>query len=221
MAALIRWNPSSDLINLHSQMDQLFGELSEAWRSPQQRGGNVVSAAFLPVDIERTDDAIVIRASVPGFEPDEVDITVENGVLTIDAQHEEEDEQSEGDMIRRERYVGRLYRQIVLGDGVRGEEAEASFENGELVVRVPLEQKQQPRRVRVSGRSRRGKSDGNGSGAQADGQQSGQSGQSEQSGTAAQGEANLTGSAEQSGASGSTSGTPETAGSGASQSGAR
>jgi HSP20 family protein len=189
MAALIRWNPSSDLINLHSQMDQLFGELSEAWRGPQ-RGSNVVSAAFLPVDIERTDDAIVIRASVPGFEPDEVDITVENGVLTIDAQHEEEDEQTEGNVLRRERYVGRLYRQIVLGDGVRGEEAEASFDNGELTIRVPLEQKQQPRRVRVSGRSRRGKSDGNGSAQSSGEQQSGEQQRGEQQselpGTAAQ-----------------------------------
>jgi HSP20 family protein len=152
MAGLIRWSPSSDLINLHSQMDQLFGELTEAWRGPQ-RGRDISTAAFLPVDIERTDDAIVIRASVPGFDPDEVEVTVDDSVLTINAQHEQEDEQTEGNMIRRERYVGRLYRQIALGDGVRGEEAEAGFENGELTIRVPLAAKPQPKRVRVSGRS--------------------------------------------------------------------
>ena len=149
---MIRWNPQSDLVNLHSEMDRLFGELTEnlGMRSRPADGGG--RAAFLPVDIERASDAIVIRASVPGFKPDEVNVTVDSGVLTIDAKHEQEQERKEGDVIRRERHSGRLYRQIQLGDGVRSDETSASFENGELVVRVPLVAKTEPKKIPVQGR---------------------------------------------------------------------
>jgi HSP20 family protein len=160
MAALIRWNPASDLVNLHSEMDRLFGELTESMgMRPRGSGrGGDSAPAFLPVDIERADDAIVIRASVPGFKPEEVSVTVDSGVLTIDAQHSEESEQTEGDVIRRERYTGRLYRQILLGDGVRGDEASATFQDGELIVRVPLEAKTEPKKIPVQASSGNGRS---------------------------------------------------------------
>jgi HSP20 family protein len=93
--ALIRWNPSSDLMNIHSEMDRLFGDLTEGMRA-QGNGGRGEASAILPVDIERTDDALVIYASVPGFSPDEVDVTVDNGVLTIDARHHRRVNRSRG-----------------------------------------------------------------------------------------------------------------------------
>ena len=86
--ALIRWNPGTELMNLHSEMDRLFEELAgDMGRARWTKGNGGTAQAFLPVDIERTDDALVIRASVPGFNPDEVSVTVDQGILTIDAQH--------------------------------------------------------------------------------------------------------------------------------------
>jgi HSP20 family protein len=150
--AIIRWNPASDLINLHGELDRIFGDLAEGLVPRGQGGGTRMLPAFLPVDIERNDRELLIRASVPGFKPEEVNVTVDNGVLTIDARHEEEREEKDGDggnVVRRERYTGRLYRQIALGDGVDSENVNARFENGELVVAVPLAQRPQPRRIPV------------------------------------------------------------------------
>jgi HSP20 family protein len=151
--AIIRWNPASDLVNLHSELDRIFSDLTEGLVAPRGQGGgdgrNV--PAFLPVDIERSDSALTIRASVPGFKPEEVSVTVDNGMLTIDARHEEEREDRERNVIRRERFTGRLYRQIALGEGVDSENVNARFENGELVITVPLTQRPQPRRIPVQG----------------------------------------------------------------------
>ncbi|HEY2702627.1 MAG TPA: Hsp20/alpha crystallin family protein, partial [Candidatus Dormibacteraeota bacterium] len=99
--------------------------------------------------VERTDDALIVRASVPGFDPDEVTVTVDQGVLTIEAQHQQEDEKREQNFVRRERFVGRMYRQIALPQEVKGDQTRAEFSNGVLTVTIPLEQKSEPRRIPV------------------------------------------------------------------------
>jgi HSP20 family protein len=147
--AVIRWNPGSELINLHSEMDRLFGELTDVLTPARMMRGGGDAQAFLPVDIERTEQALVIRASVPGFTPEEVNVTVDQGVVTIDAQHREEREKKEKNYLRQERFTGRLHRQILLGQEVDGDGARATFENGVLTVTVPLTQHPQPRRITV------------------------------------------------------------------------
>jgi HSP20 family protein len=151
--AIIRWNPASDLVNLHSELDRIFSDLTEGLMGPRGQGGGDGHnlPAFLPVDIERTDKGLVIRASVPGFKPEEVNVSMDNGVLTIDATHTEERENRDEkrNVLRRERYTGRLYRQIAIGDGADSEKVQARFENGELVVTVPLAQRPEPRRIQV------------------------------------------------------------------------
>jgi HSP20 family protein len=151
--AIIRWNPASDLVNLHSELDRLFGDLTEGLVSPRgQEGGGRMMPAFLPIDVERGERDITIRASVPGFKPEEVSVTVDAGILTIDARHDEEREEKDKEgknVVRRERYTGRLYRQISLGEGIDAEKVQARFENGELIISVPLSQRPQPRRIQV------------------------------------------------------------------------
>lgn len=151
--ALIRWNPASELLNLHAEMDRLFNEVFQGLGLPSLTtgagDGQGVGSAFLPVDIERTDNALVIHASVPGFKPEEVNVTVENGVLTIDAQHTQEQESKDRNWIRRERFSGRLYRQVALGEGVDEGAATATFANGVLTVTVPLVAKPEPKRIPV------------------------------------------------------------------------
>ena len=148
--ALIRWNPGTELMNLQSEMGRLFEELAGDMGMARWTNGNGGTAqAFLPVDIERTDNALVIRASVPGFNPDEVSVTVDQGILTIDAQHQEEKEKKEKNYIRQERFSGRLYRQIALGQDVKGDEAKATFATGVLTVTVPLAKRSEPRKIPV------------------------------------------------------------------------
>jgi HSP20 family protein len=138
--ALIRWNPGTDIFNLLNEMTEL---------TPQgtREGGQM---AFVPLDIKRTDNGIEIKASLPGFQPDEVNVTVENGILTVDARKVDEREEKEGDFIRRERFTGRLYRQVYLGDQVNGEAAQASFQDGVLSITVPMTKKPEPRKIPVA-----------------------------------------------------------------------
>jgi HSP20 family protein len=148
--AVIRWNPTSDLMNLHSEMDRIFNDAWQGFGLTPRRGPNGQGAAeYLPLDIERTDDAIVVHAPVPGYTPDEVSVTVDSGVLTIDAEHRDQAERKERSWIRQERFSGRLYRQIGLGEGVDGDQARASFQNGVLSVTLPLVQRPEPKKIPV------------------------------------------------------------------------
>ena len=144
---IVRWNPWGELFNLHNQMDELFSSLT-----PASGGTNGGERGYvqLPVDIRQTDEAFVIEASVPGFKPDEVEVTFDDGVLTIKGQHDEEQEQKQGEWVRRERRLASVYRQVGLPAEVRAEEISASFQNGVLQVNVPRAQRAQPKRIHVT-----------------------------------------------------------------------
>jgi HSP20 family protein len=77
--AMVRWNPWGELSSLHEQMDQLF---QQVFGDPLTRGDGGAHAA-LPVDIRQADGSYILEASVPGFKPDEVEVTYDDGILTI------------------------------------------------------------------------------------------------------------------------------------------
>lgn len=148
MAALTRWNPWSDLFSLHDQMDQLFNEAFGGSALARRNGGE--AALTLPIDIRQTDEAYVLEASVPGFKPEDVEVTLDQNVLTIQGTQRQESEEEKGGWVRRERRTGSFRRQVVLPAEVRAEEISASFEHGVLTVTVPRAQKAQPRRIPVA-----------------------------------------------------------------------
>jgi HSP20 family protein len=141
--ALVRWNPWGELFDLHSQMDQLFQSLTTDTPS---NGGQYTN---LPVDIRQSDEAYTIEASVAGFRPEDVEVTFDEGVLTIRGQRKSEQEQKQGSYVRRERKMTSVYRQISLPAEVRADEISANFEHGVLTITVPRAQKAQPKRIQV------------------------------------------------------------------------
>ncbi|HZS14241.1 MAG TPA: Hsp20/alpha crystallin family protein [Candidatus Dormibacteraeota bacterium] len=149
MAALTRWNPWNELFSLHDQMDQLFNEAFGSTVAPRRNGGGE-PAMTLPIDIRQTEEAFVLEASVPGFAPEDVEVTVDQNVLTVQGSRKQESEEARGGWIRRERRTGSFHRQVVLPAEVRAEEITASFQNGVLTVTVPRAQKAQPKRIPVS-----------------------------------------------------------------------
>jgi len=93
-----------------------------------------------PVDIEETDDAVVVRASVPGFQPDEIQVTTADGDLIIQGAQDDgaKSESSEESRYHvRERRAGRFYRRVPLPVRTTAAGAGARYENGVLTVRVP------------------------------------------------------------------------------------
>ncbi|HSP65936.1 MAG TPA: Hsp20/alpha crystallin family protein [Candidatus Deferrimicrobium sp.] len=143
--ALVRWNPWSDLFSLHSQMDELF---QSTIPQPESRNGG--EHFSLPVDIRQSDEAFTIEASVPGFTPENVEVTFEEGVLSIKGTYSDEHEKTGAGYVRRERRTGSVYRQIGLPAEVRADEISAAFQNGVLTVTVPRAAKTQPKRIPVN-----------------------------------------------------------------------
>jgi HSP20 family protein len=143
--ALARWNPWGQLFNLHDQMDQIFGQSFNQTLMPA--GTPTVT---LPLDIRQTDEAYFIEASVPGFAPDEVEVTLDENVLTIRGEHRQEKDETRSGYVRRERRHTSVLRQVGLPSEVKADEISAGFENGVLTVEVPRAQKAQPRRIEVN-----------------------------------------------------------------------
>jgi HSP20 family protein len=94
-------------------------------------------------------EALLVRVDLPGLAADEIDVTVEDGLLTVDAERRQEDvEEGEG-FIRSELTYGTFFRTIQLPDGADEENIEAVVRNGVLEIRVPIEKRAQGRRVNV------------------------------------------------------------------------
>lgn len=104
----------------------------------------------LPLDIRQTEEAFWIDASVPGFRPEDVEITLDEKVLTIRGTPRQEDDAQRGRYVQRERQLSSVYRQVGLAAEVKVEEITASFENGVLSVMVPRAKKAQPKRIPVT-----------------------------------------------------------------------
>lgn len=143
--AVVRWNPWNDLFDLHAQVDHLFQPLT-----PASASRNGVEYTALPVDIQQTDGAFVVEASVPGFKPGDVEVNFEDGVLTIAGRRAANETTKDATYLRRERRSTAVFRQVGLPAEVRAEDITASFENGVLRITVPRAQKAQPKRIPVT-----------------------------------------------------------------------
>ena len=142
--AVVRWNPWNDIFDLHTQMDHLFQPAA----ATTSRNG--VEYTSLPVDIRQTDAAFFVEASVPGFAPDDVEVTFEDGVLTIAGRRTSTETSKDTTYVRRERRSTSVFRQIGLPSEVRAQDITATFENGVLRVEIPRTQKAAPQRIPVT-----------------------------------------------------------------------
>ena len=144
--AIARWSPFQELTSLHSSMDRLFGDMSEG----NTNGGTMEMPTFrLPVDISETDNGYVIKAPVPGFKPEEVQVSLTDGVLSITAEHREEKTDQKKNYLRREVAYGNFERLIALPNDVQDDNIKATFNNGVLEIEVPRAPKPQPKRIEV------------------------------------------------------------------------
>ena len=144
---LIRWNPETDL--LRHRMDRLFNQMLNTPWSPAQTE-DVTNRGFLPaVDIRETDDALVLTAELPGLTKEDVNITLENNVLTLAGERSFEKE-SKGETFHRiERSYGAFSRSFTLPANVKTEKVEALFGDGLLQVTLPKVEESKPRKIEI------------------------------------------------------------------------
>lgn len=142
-----RPSPFSELVTLRQAMDRLFDDTvfrpSTAW------SGTGVDAR-LPLDVRTTKDALLVDASLPGIRPEDVEITVENGTLTIKAEDRAEQVRDQEGWVVREISRGSVMRTVTLPTGLEADKAEATFEHGILHLRIPRAEQLKPRQIRIS-----------------------------------------------------------------------
>jgi HSP20 family protein len=143
--AIVRYEPWAVVNRLHQSLDQFFNETlsaPEASSSP--------SVAWVPrVDIHEEKDRFVVLADVPGVEPKDIDITAENGVLTVRGERRSEKRETDNGYERVERVSGTFLRRFTLPEGANTESIKARQTNGVLEVTIPKAAAIQPRRISI------------------------------------------------------------------------
>jgi HSP20 family protein len=138
--------PIGDLVSLRHAMDRLFDD-----SFVRARGWTFGEAATsLPLDITSTADALRVDAALPGVRPEDVEITVEDGTLTIRAESSTETESGEGETLVREIRRGAVSRVVTLPAGLEADKATATFEHGVLHLTLPRAEAVKPRQIRIS-----------------------------------------------------------------------
>ena len=128
---LQKWDPFVEMRNMQENMNRL-------WRGFGSRDNdNGIESWAVPLDVVQEGDNIVVHASMPGIKPDDINVTVENDVLTIKGESKSETEQRNGNYLMRERRVGSFHRSLRLPDTVDSEHAETKYEHGVLTVTFP------------------------------------------------------------------------------------
>ncbi len=145
MASLIKWEPLSDLVSLRDAMDRLFEDSFVRTRGlPSVWGGE-----GLALDMYETADSVVIKSSVPGITPEDIDITITGNVLTIKGESKMEEKVEKANYIRQERRYGAFQRSVTLPESVVADKAEATYENGVLTLSIPKAEESKPRTIKV------------------------------------------------------------------------
>jgi HSP20 family protein len=144
--AVERWDPFREMVSLRDAMNSL---LQESFVRPGglQGGGGT---ATLPLDVKETDHEFVVKASLPGVKPEDVQITVHGDTVTIRGESKAVEEKKGETWHMRERRYGSFQRSVSLGTPVDSDKANAKFEHGELTLTIPKSEKARPRQIKVS-----------------------------------------------------------------------
>ena len=142
---LTRWDPVQEMLSLRNAMDRMldtnYNNLDNTSR-PLAWG--------LPLDVSETDDAFVVKASIPGVNPDDVEITFTDNVLTIKGEVKGEEEIKDARYHLRERRYGSFVRSVSLGSRIDNDKIKASYENGVLTLTLPKASEVKPKRIAIT-----------------------------------------------------------------------
>ncbi|HYM96771.1 MAG TPA: Hsp20/alpha crystallin family protein [Candidatus Sulfotelmatobacter sp.] len=139
------WSPTADMRSAHRAMDRLFEQFFGE-QAPEANGSGPATY-YLPVDVFENDEAYTLVASVPGYRQDQVEITFEDGILSIKARAEEH--KAPGRWLRQERPYGSFVRRLEVPQQVETGKISADFENGVLTITVPKTAKPQPVKIQI------------------------------------------------------------------------
>ena len=146
---IVRWEPFRDLVGLQERMNQLFDNAFRGTRGAEDDwalGGSWAPA----VDIYEQDGNIVLKAELPGVEPKDVDVRVENNVLTLTGERKFDNEVKRDNYHRVERAYGTFARSFSLPNSVDATKVQADYKDGVLTIKLPLREEVKPRQIKVN-----------------------------------------------------------------------
>jgi HSP20 family protein len=147
--AIERWDPFREAVSLRDAMNSL---LQDSFVRPfaGQAGG---TAAALPLDISENENEFVVKASLPGVRPDDVQITVHGDTLTIRGESKSEEEKKGHTWHLRERRFGAFQRSVSLAVPIDADKAQAQYDHGVLTLTLPKAEQARPKQIKVGGGS--------------------------------------------------------------------
>jgi HSP20 family protein len=145
MATITRWDPFQDMLSLREAMNQL---MEESFVRPTAGPG---AKNFVPaLDLSENAEGYLVEAALPGLKPEDVEITVENNVLTIKGETRQEVDDKQRNFHRVERRFGAFQRTIGLPSTVKADQIQASLTNGVLRLEIPKAEEVKPRKISVN-----------------------------------------------------------------------
>ncbi len=142
MSNLIRWEPMREIMPLREAMDRLF---DDAFTRPISLIGTTIPA----IDLYQTNDAVVVKAALPGFKPEDVQVSVTGDVLTLRGEYKQDEEQKNATYHIREHRYQSFERSVMLPTQVETEKAKADFENGILTIVLPKSEEVKPKTITI------------------------------------------------------------------------
>jgi HSP20 family protein len=149
--AITRYRDPASLFGLQ-RLNRILDEAFSGAGFPEQ-GSVITSTLFAPTDVSEDENALQITMELPGVDPDDVRLSLENNVLTIRGEKKQQFDENNERVHRFERVYGVFERTFVLPNTVDPDSIEARFENGVLIVRIPKAERARPREIRVSSSS--------------------------------------------------------------------
>jgi len=141
-----RWNPLNEMNLLQSQMNRLFDTALQGWPGES----NTTATWTPPVDIYETENDLTVNLDLPGVDPKQVDVSVENNVLTIRGERHFAEKQHQENFHRVERSYGTFARSFTLSRSVDSEKIRANYQAGVLTITLPKAEAAKPRRIQIA-----------------------------------------------------------------------
>lgn len=147
--AIIRYNPIREMMGLSDRLNRMFEEMSGF------NADNQITGSWTPaVDVYESENAIEIKADLPGMTEKDIDVSVENNTLTIKGERQFENEEKRENYHRVERQYGSFYRSFQLPNTVDVSKINANFKNGILELALPKREETKPKKISINVKSK-------------------------------------------------------------------
>ena len=149
MSRIVRWDPFREVVSVRNQMDQIVGDL---FREPAGWQGNGDGGHIrLPLDVSEDDNSYSLKASLPGIDPADLEISFSENSLTIRGETHAESVGENAKWHLRERSFGKFVRSITMPAAVNADDISAEYEDGVLSLTLPKAEEVKPRIIAVRG----------------------------------------------------------------------